>query len=30
MFKVGTPLKDVIPGSVKNAPREQRTLKPPE
>lgn len=30
LFKVGTPLKDVIPQTVKNAPREPKQLKPPE
>ncbi|CAD8130613.1 unnamed protein product [Paramecium sonneborni] len=30
LFKVGTPLKDVIPQSVKNPPRDPKTLKAPE
>lgn len=30
LFKVGTPLKDVIPATVKNPPRESKPLKVPE
>lgn len=30
IYKVGTQIKDVVPPSVKNPPRETRQIKPPE